>query len=99
MNAARMLQQRGRQSKSRQSVMMDNNCRKEKVKTEDLGKGKIISQAALSTTLLCQECKQLRLDLDEQHKIRMEAFEIKMKPIVVNEEPSRKVTHPYCVIL
>ena len=34
----------------------------------------------------------MRLDLDEQHKIRMEAFEIKMKPIVVNEEPSRKVT-------
>ena len=39
----------------------------------------------------CQECKQLRIDIDDQHKIRMEAFEIKMKPIVVNEEPSRKV--------
>ena len=38
MNAARMLQQRGRQSKSRLSVMMDNNCKKEKVKTEDLEK-------------------------------------------------------------
>ena len=50
----------------------------------------------LSTTCLCQECKQLRLDLDEQHKIRMEAFEIKMKPIVVNEEPSRSVNQPSC---
>ena len=39
-----------------------------------------------------QECKQLRIYIDEQHKIRMEAFEIKMKPIVVNEEPSRKVS-------
>ena len=37
----------------------------------------------------------MRLDIDEQHKIRMEAFEIKMKPIVVNEEPSRKVTNPF----
>ena len=36
----------------------------------------------------------MRLDLDEQHKIRMEAFEIKMKPIVVNEEPSRSVSQP-----
>ena len=34
----------------------------------------------------------MRLDIDDQHKIRMEAFEIKMKPIVVNEEPSRKVS-------
>ena len=39
-----------------------------------------------------QECKQLRGDIDEQHKIRMEAFEFKMQPIVINEEPSRKVT-------
>ena len=38
-----------------------------------------------------QECKQLRGDIDEQHKIRMEAFEFKMQPIVINEEPSRKV--------
>ena len=38
MNAARMLQQRSSQSKSRLSVMMDNNCKKEKVKTEDLEK-------------------------------------------------------------
>ena len=38
-----------------------------------------------------QDCKQLRVDIDEQHKVRMEAFEFKMQPIVINEEPSRKV--------
>ena len=34
----------------------------------------------------------MRGDIDEQHKIRMEAFEFKMQPIVINEEPSRKVS-------
>ena len=38
-----------------------------------------------------QECKKIRSEIDEQHKIRMEAFEFKMQPIVINEEPSRKV--------
>ena len=42
-NAARMLQQRSSSSKSRLSVMMDNNCKKEKVKTEDLEKVKVSS--------------------------------------------------------
>ena len=36
--AGRRLQQRGSQSKSRLSLMMDNNCKKEKMKTEDLEK-------------------------------------------------------------
>ena len=45
-NAARMLQNRSRQSKSRLSVMMDNNCRKEKAQTEELEKVKILSQTA-----------------------------------------------------
>ena len=43
-NVARMLQQRSSQSKSRLSVMMDNNCKKEKVKTEDLEKVKVSSK-------------------------------------------------------
>ena len=43
---------------------------------------------------LFQDCKKLRSDIDEQHKIRMEAFEFKMQPIVINEEPSRKVSIP-----
>ena len=42
-NAARMLQQRSSQSKSRLSVMMDNNCKKEKVKTDDLEKVRVQS--------------------------------------------------------
>ena len=33
------------------------------------------------------------MDIDEQHKVRMEAFEFKMQPIVINEEPSRKVNY------
>ena len=37
-NAGRLLQQRTRQSKSRLSVMMENNCQKEKVLTQDLEK-------------------------------------------------------------
>ena len=32
----------------------------------------------------------MRNDLDEQHKIRMESFEIKMKPIIIRDGPSRK---------
>ena len=52
-NAARMLQNRSRQSKSRLSVMMDNNCRKEKAQTEELEKVKIISQTADYRLLVC----------------------------------------------
>jgi len=36
------------------------------------------------------ECKALRNELDEQHKIRMESFEIKMKPIIIRDGPSKK---------
>ena len=39
-----------------------------------------------------KECKALRNELDEQHKIRMESFEIKMKPIIIRDGPSKKVT-------
>ena len=37
-NAGRRLQQRSSQSKSRLSVMMENNCKKEKIQTEELEK-------------------------------------------------------------
>ena len=36
MNAARMLQHRGSQSKSRLSIMLSNNWKQEKEKTEEL---------------------------------------------------------------
>ena len=38
-----------------------------------------------------QNCTSLRNELDDQHKIRMESFEIKMKPIIIRDGPSRKV--------
>ena len=33
---------------------------------------------------------QLRNDIDEQHRVRMEAFEFKIQPIDINGEPSKK---------
>ena len=53
MNAARMLQQRSSQSKSRLSVMMENNCKKERVKTEDLEKVKISPHSSDLGTVVC----------------------------------------------
>ena len=38
-----------------------------------------------------QVCAALREDLDAQHKKRMEALEIKMKPIIIKDGPSKKV--------
>ena len=40
-----------------------------------------------------KDCTSLRNELDEQHKIRMESFEIKMKPIIIRDGPSKKVIH------
>ena len=39
-----------------------------------------------------KDCNSLRNELDEQHKIRMESFEIKMKPIIIRDGPSKKVS-------
>jgi hypothetical protein len=43
-------------------------------------------------------CSALREELDEQHKKRLESFEIKMKPIIIKDGPSRKVTVPALVV-
>ncbi len=43
-------------------------------------------------------CSALREELDEQHKKRLESFEIKMKPIIIKDGPSRKVTAPAFVV-
>ena len=37
-------------------------------------------------------CAALREELDAAHKQRLEAFEIKMKPIIIRDGPSRKVS-------
>ena len=43
------------------------------------------------TAPLEEVCAALREDLDSQHKRRLEAFETKMKPIIIRDGPSRKV--------
>jgi len=43
------------------------------------------------TLNIVQVCAALREELDEQNKKRMESFEIKMKPIIIKDGPSRKV--------
>jgi hypothetical protein len=43
-------------------------------------------------------CSALREELDEQHKKRLESFEIKMKPIIIKDGPSRKVMAPAPVL-
>ena len=71
---------------------MANNLNKEKEKTEEYEKVRKTNPKQWMAQVFFQECKQLRSEIDEQHKIRMEAFEFKMQPIVINEEPSRKVS-------
>lgn len=43
------------------------------------------------TSPLEEECQALRDALDAAHKERIQAFEIKMKPIIIKDGPSRKV--------
>ena len=49
------------------------------------------NEEATKTEPLEEVCGELRDELDMAHKQRLDAFEIKMKPIVVREGPSRKV--------
>ena len=57
------------------AVMWEGKYKEEVTKTEPLE----------------EVCGELRDELDMAHKQRLDAFEIKMKPIVVREGPSRKV--------
>jgi len=43
------------------------------------------------TRPLEEVCAALREELDASHRQRIEAFEIKMKPIIIRDGPSRKV--------
>ena len=38
-----------------------------------------------------QVCSALREELEEEHRRRMEAANLKFRPIVITEEPSKKV--------
>ena len=46
-----------------------------------------------------QVCSALREELDEQHKKRLESFEIKMKPIIIRDGPSQKVEFLFTSII
>ena len=49
-------------------------------------------QEELSKTRPLEEvCAALREELDAAHRQRIEAFEIKMKPIIIRDGPSKKV--------
>lgn len=49
-----------------------------------------LDEETRKTDPLETECKALRNELDDQHKLRMESFEVKMKPIIIRDGPSRK---------
>merc|ERR1712029_528857 len=49
-----------------------------------------LDEETRNTEALESDCTSLRNDLDEQHKIRMDSFEIKMKPIIIRDGPSKK---------
>ena len=61
------------------AVMWEGKYKEEVTKTEPLE----------------EVCGELRDELDMAHKQRLDAFEIKMKPIVVREGPSRKVNKSF----
>ncbi len=46
------------------------------------------------TKPLEEVCAALREELDAAHRQRIEAFEVKMKPIIIRGGPSRKVGAP-----
>ncbi len=48
------------------------------------------------TRPLEEVCAALREELDAAHRQRIEAFEIKMKPIIIRDGPSKKVSKKYC---
>jgi len=74
MSTAKVLQARIARNNNKPGSMWDQKLEDEMKNTDPLEAG----------------CKALRNELDEQHKIRMESFEIKMKPIIIKDGPSKK---------
>lgn len=50
-----------------------------------------LKEEASKTRPLEEVCHALREELDAAHKERIQAFEIKMKPIIIKDGPSKKV--------
>merc|ERR1712038_1439031 len=51
-----------------------------------------LKEEQTKTAPLEEVCAALREDLDIQQKKRMESFETKMKPIIIKEGPSKRLT-------
>ena len=71
--------------------MWDQKLKEEMRRTDPLEGVRGFNKRGFFNSYLSKECKALRNELDEQHKIRMESFEIKMKPIIIRDGPSKKV--------
>ena len=73
---------------------MDSKLEEEENRTqtlEQVGEADLTPHTSNLPPHFIQDCYALRNELDEQHKIRMESFEIKMKPIIIRDGPSKKV--------
>jgi len=52
-----------------------------------------LREELMRTEPLEHDCRNLRDELDDQHKKRMESFEIQMKPIIIRDGPSKKANY------
>ena len=55
-----------------------------------------LKEEQVKTGPLEEVCAALREALDAEHKKRMDVFETKMKPIIIKDGPSKKVSIIFC---
>ncbi|XP_059090636.1 uncharacterized protein LOC131886355 isoform X2 [Tigriopus californicus] len=77
LNRAKMLQARANKHKAKLSQMWEDKFKDEFAKTGPL---EVV-------------CNALREELDAAHKERIQAFEIKMQPIIIRDGPSKKANY------
>ena len=85
---------RGANSKSKVGRFLDQKVKEEKEISKKLERVRFqhyMGRIFLGHNNYFQDCRDLRTALDDQHKKRMEAFEIQFKPIIIRDGPSRKV--------
>ena len=80
---------RGANSKSKVGRFLEQKVKEEKEISKKLER--VGFPCETFEHCLSQDCRDLRTALDDQHKKRMEAFEIQFKPIIIRDGPSRKV--------
>ena len=81
---------RGANSKSKVGRLFDQKLKEEKEISKKLERVSPLKNPKKSDES-SQDCRDLRTALDDQHKKRMEAFEIQFKPIIIRDGPSKKV--------